>query len=135
MAVLPNSQHEVVAQGLSRGLSRVEAHREAGYTGGASSASQIGGLPDVQERLGEIVKEAEQANPARLLETIVALLKLSEAADGLKSAAGVKEARIARLEALRLRELFDKTRSAQAAGKPSAPLTDAQWLAAFGPKG
>ena len=68
---------------------------------------------------------------ARLEETILALLAMSTKVD-LTTGAGLREARVARLEAYRLREQLDERRP-PAASMALRPMTESEWEAKYGP--
>jgi hypothetical protein len=132
MPALKDPGHEAFAQAVARGATRQAAHVQAGYEEDSRKATQLGARPTIKARVAEIEAELKRADPARLTDTILALLELAAAANKLESAAGIKEARLARLDALRLRELLDKARPPPVMRKVFTRLTDEQWLEAFG---
>src|SRR4029079_649897 len=56
--LLENSQHEAFAQARFAGKSLVEAHYAAGYAGDKASASRLGQLFEIKERIAELYREA-----------------------------------------------------------------------------
>lgn len=56
--VLRNPQHELYAQGRVSGLSKEEAYKQAGFTGGRRSMSAIESRPEVQARMKQLLDNA-----------------------------------------------------------------------------
>jgi hypothetical protein len=56
--VLENPQHEAFAQARFAGKTLVEAHYSAGYAGDKASASRLGQLHEIKERIAELYREA-----------------------------------------------------------------------------
>jgi hypothetical protein len=61
MPILTNPQHEAFAQARFDGKSLAEAHYGAGYAGDTSTASRVGKLPEIQERIAEFYRERAAA--------------------------------------------------------------------------
>jgi len=131
MSDLENPGWEAFAQGRARGLNMTNAYVAAGYKHSRGAASRVNGKPLVKKRLEELLIQREALRKARLEETIVALVALAEGAD-LKSGAGVKEARAARLEAHRLSVLLTQRREAETCEPDPPPMAKAEWIAKYG---
>jgi hypothetical protein len=134
MPELENARYEAFARALAQGSTRPKALAAAGFPDDGRNARVLAAAGAIQARVAEIAAERSANDGAGLQASIGALIDLAVAADGLKAAAGIREARLARLEALRLRDLLEP-RWPAAEARVVTTLTDAQWLAAFGPGG
>jgi hypothetical protein len=132
MPPLPNQRHEDFAQGRARGLTQSAAYTLAGFAQNRGAGSRLEGRKAVKERVEELVAEAADIRKASLEATIIALLNSACIADELKTAVGVKEARLARLEAHRLAGQL-AARCEAAAWIPPRAMTEAEWDAKYGP--
>jgi hypothetical protein len=132
MPALSNQRHEAFARARSRGANRTVAHTLAGYAPSRGAGSRMGKRDDIKTRVAELVKEDEAIREASLEETIVALLMLAKSTDAPNTAAGLKEARLARLDAWRLCGLR-AARDGEAAITPPRAMTEAEWDAKYGP--
>jgi len=54
MTALSNHKHELFAQELARGASKVEAHRLAGYAGSRSAACRLSANVNIKSRVAEL---------------------------------------------------------------------------------
>jgi hypothetical protein len=132
MPELTNAAWEAAAQGHARGLTQQEACIAAGYSAKSNSApARVFRRECVKARVAELVKQRGSLRAANLEETILAMLDLAAKTD-LTTAAGVKEARAARLEAHRLNGLLATKREAEAWTPPHV-MTEAEWDAKYGP--
>lgn len=72
MPQLKNHKMEAMAQGLFRGLTQLQAYKEAGYKGDTTaSANKIAQHADIQVRIAELVRERHESQRAineRMLE-------------------------------------------------------------------
>jgi len=128
---LTDPRHEAFAVARARGANRTAAYVEAGFAPHRSGASKLAKKPKMTSRIAELDREGAMIRQASVKETIVHLIGLAEACATLKSAAGLKEARVARLEANRL---FDRLeREAQCPPQPyDKELTQEEWVALYG---
>ena len=59
MGILRNPKHELFAQGIVAGLSRTEAHKQAGYTGQSTTAVKaVADNPLVVDRIKELLAQS-----------------------------------------------------------------------------
>ena len=130
MSDLENPGWEAFVQERADGLNIIDAYVAAGHKRSRSAGSRVSKEPEVVKRLAELLIQREALCKARIEETIVALVAMAEGAD-LKSGAGIKEARAARLEAHRLNGLLAKRR-AEEAWEPPREMTEAEWVAKYG---
>jgi hypothetical protein len=61
MPALENAQHEAFAQARFDGKTLTESHYAAGYAGDKATASRLGKLPGIQERVAELYRERATA--------------------------------------------------------------------------
>ena len=103
MPILQNPRHEAFAQARAKGALLDDAYEDAGFAPGNGHASRLALTPKLAERIGELRAlnaRLDEANPQAM---IAALLALAEAGEALADGAGVREARLALLDAWRLR--------------------------------
>jgi hypothetical protein len=100
-APLANPRREAFARSRAGGASRTRAYVEAGYRPSRPAASRLAKDPEVTARVAVIRAQAERAADAELEAAILVMLESAGRAD-LATAAGLREAREARLEARRL---------------------------------
>jgi hypothetical protein len=131
LAPLFDTRREAFAQACARGAGRSAAYIEAGFTANRGNAAKLAARPAVAARIAELERLSDPAQRACLRDTIVDLVTLSDRADALKSAAGLKEARLARLEANRLWGLLQRE-EAQSRRPLDRELTLAEWTAKYG---
>jgi len=110
MAVLQNSRHEAFAQARARGRSLDNAYEDAGFVPGHRHGRRLSLRPHVILRIAEIRAAQEETRGADVPDVIAALLRLARVGEALQTPAGVKEARLAVLEAFRLNEDFARER-------------------------
>ena len=130
MPELENPGWEAFVQGRVRGLTITDAYVAAGHKRSRGAANRLDRLPQVEKRLAERLIQRQALGKAQTEETIVALVAMAEGAD-LKSGAGIREARVARLEAHRLCELLTREREAET-WEPPREMTEAEWEAKYG---
>jgi len=133
MPPLENRAHEAYARARAEGLERLEAYVEAGYRGGRGAAARLGRRPDVAARIAELrERDPDIASPAAI---VARLIRVAEACGALGSAAGLREARMALLEANRLQaELTAQGAYEDHPPVRRVPLTNDEWLEKFAPK-
>ena len=106
MTRLENPRHEHFAQLRAEGLTLEDAYERAGFTPARGHASRLAAREDVAERIAELRKLQTDADLAERPKAIAMLMRFAEASMAFGTAAGVKEARLALLDAERLqREL------------------------------
>ncbi|HEY2050711.1 MAG TPA: hypothetical protein VGH03_15330 [Caulobacteraceae bacterium] len=98
---LADRRREAFARALAGGGSQNKAYVAAGYQPSRSAASRLANSAEVAARILALRAQANRAADADLEGAIVLLIDTAAHAD-LASAAGLREAREARLEALRL---------------------------------
>ncbi len=67
MPILENEKHERFAQGLARGLPIPKAYTDAGYRPSRSNASNMAGMPHIDDRVKELKKEIKAGLNALIL--------------------------------------------------------------------
>ena len=92
---------EAFAQVLAAGASKSRAYVEAGFKPSRPAASRLSKRPEVSARVAVLQGQAERAADAELEAAIAVMLESAERAE-LTTAAGLRQAREARLEARRL---------------------------------
>jgi hypothetical protein len=126
-------RQDALARAMAEGSTRSQAYVTAGFADNGKRAMTLGGARAIKTRTAQIEAARRPADGAGLAETIGALLDLAvAAATPPRSAGGIKEARLARLEALRLRQLLETQRPGPEATRVVTTLTDEQWREAFG---
>jgi hypothetical protein len=102
MPTLPNPRQEAFAQARAGGALLDDAYEIAGFVPGQRHASRLAKLPEVAERIGELLAARTDAKEADTRTVIAALLRLAETASAAGGAAAISEARLALLEAQKL---------------------------------
>ncbi len=92
---------EAFARHRARGLSAAAADREAGFKRSRGAAGGLARRPEVKARVAFLIEENRLAQAAALGPMIGRLLDVADAAD-CATPSGLREARLARLEARRL---------------------------------
>jgi len=114
MPMLRNLRHEAFAQGLAAGGAQRAAYAEAGFKDSASAACKCAARPDVRARVAELREGADVTEAVRFLTGI------AERAKEMDSAAGLNTARVAKLDALKLKRERDAAGAPAAVGSPAA---------------
>jgi phage terminase small subunit len=133
MPALSNDRHEVFAQARARGMTQAAAYEHAGFRESRGAGSRLANDPVIAARITELAAELKEIGDCRLEATIIALLALARRSDLQETAAGAREARLARLEAWRLGDLLAARFPATADRPPPPPMTEAEWDAKYGP--
>jgi hypothetical protein len=128
---LSDPRHEAFAQARARGANKSTAYALAGYAPNRSNGSKLAAKPAVGARVAELEEQREQASEACLRDTVIGLMAEVHLGEAMKSAAGLREARLARLEANRLWGLLQRE-EAQSRRPPDRELTLAEWTAKYG---
>jgi hypothetical protein len=128
---LSDPRHEAFAQARARGANRSAAYAQAGYAPNRTNGSKLAAKPAVAARIAELERRRDQASEACLRDTIIGLMAEAHTGEALKSAAGLREARLARLDANRLWGLLQRE-EAQSRRPPDRELTLAEWTAKYG---
>ncbi len=131
MPKLTNPGWEAYAQARARGLTLADAWRAGGQRRSRVARGRVDTRPEMHNRLDELRLERAALRKAQMEETIAALVAMAESAD-LKTGAGIKEARAARLEAHRLSAVLTQRHEAEA-WEPPRPMSEAEWEAKYGP--
>jgi hypothetical protein len=113
---LANARHEAMAKALAAGETQARAYLQAGYKGSPSCAGRIARRSDVTARVDVLQAQARAMEGADLEPCIRRLLDIAHSCDE-GTALGHREARLARLEAMRLYEVLRERR----AGKTVSP--------------
>jgi hypothetical protein len=127
MPELNDKRREAFAQERARGVKPTAAYAAAGYAPSRSGPNTVNRRADVVERVAELVVQLEALRKASLEETILAMLDLAAKADPM-SAASLKEARNARLDAYRLSALVTPW---EREAPPPRRMTTAEWVAEY----
>ncbi len=124
--------HEFYAQRVADGMSMIGAYASAGYIRNDSGPTRLNKDPRIIARIDFLVAQEKALRPCRLEDTILALLGMANKAD-VATAAGLKEARLARLDAYRLRGLLDAGAGAGPAElRLGAEMSEQAWLEQYG---
>jgi hypothetical protein len=110
MPVLKNLRHEAFAQARAKGALLDDAYEDAGFVGGYGHGSRLASLPDVAERIAELRAGDATIDESSVQAVIAALLALAQSGKNLANASGLKESRLALLDASRLREELAQAR-------------------------
>jgi hypothetical protein len=124
------------ARKVARHSNLAAAFREAGYSPCSSGASRLAKRPEVKARI-KVLREIEAAHVrAGRAATILRLMAIAESPKAMSSAATMREARVAQLEAHRLSLEVDEIRRRQENREPlpRRELTDEEWMEIFGTK-
>jgi hypothetical protein len=127
MPKLSNPRHEAFALATASGAPLRDAYEDAGFSGGIAQACRLARREEIAARVEELRREQADLDEARPTSVIVSLVRMARVAEGLNSAAGLREARLTLLEAQRLH-------LAQVKDRQDARLTvmdDDEWDAAF----
>jgi hypothetical protein len=131
MPPLTDPRHEAFAQACAKGSNRKAAYVGAGFAPDRSKGSEMARRPAVAARIAELEWLRDRALRAELPHMIADLMDNAFAGEAMKSAAGLKEARLARLEASRLLDRMERE-----APRPPMPhdkeLTLAEWMVLYG---
>ena len=131
MPPLTDPRHEAFAQACAKGANRKAAYVEAGFAPDRSKGSQMAKRTAVAARIAELEWLRDRALRAELPHMIADLMDNAFAGEALNSAAGLKEARLARLEAIRLLDRMERETP-----RPPQPydkeLTQEEWVALYG---
>ena len=131
MPPLTDPRQEAFAVARARGANRKAACVEAGFAPHRSGGSKLAARPKVASRIAELEREGEMMRQATVKQTIVRLVGLAEECATMKSAAGLKEAREAGMEASRLLDRLERE-----APRPPMPhdkeLTQEEWMVLYG---
>ena len=113
MPRLQDSQHETFAAARVAGSTQVTAYVTAGFADSKSGGCRLEKREAVKGRILELRQRADRLHRSGLEETIIDLMEMADHAATLTSAAAMKEARLTRLEANRLRHILDRTPTPQ----------------------
>ncbi len=108
-AILANPARETFAKRRAAGATQAAAYAAAGYAGGPGCANRLANRPEVAARVAFLRRQTGRAKMADLESTIIALLDLADAAD-CATPSGLREARLARIDARRLHVVLLKER-------------------------
>jgi hypothetical protein len=111
MPTLPNPRQEAFAQARAGGALLDDAYEIAGFVPGHRHASRLAKLPEVAERIGELLAARTDVKEADARTVIAALLRLAETASTTNPAA-IQEARLVLREAHSLMGELEKVREA-----------------------
>ena len=109
MPVLDNPRLEAFAQARAKGALLDEAYEAAGYVLNRGHSSRLAKRGDVAERLAELRAELALAEDISPRAFILALLRIAKTAEETKTPTSVREARLALLDAARLRNALDES--------------------------
>ncbi len=109
MPILDNPRLEAFAQARARGALLDDAYESAGYVLNRGHSSRLAKRQDVAERLAELRAELTAVEDISPRAFIIALLRVAKAAEETKTSTSVREARLALVDAAKLRNAMDKT--------------------------
>ncbi len=112
MPTLPNPRQEAFAQARAGGALLDDAYEIAGFVPGHRHASRLAKLPEVAERIGELLAARTDVKEADTRTVIAALLRLAETASTTNNPAAIQEARHVLREAHSLMGELEKVREA-----------------------
>jgi hypothetical protein len=133
MPALTDPRQETFAQACAAGSNQSAAYIEAGFAANRGNACKLAAKPAMAARIVELRRLRDPIQRACLHDTVIDLMALFQSADALKSAAGAREARLARLEAHRLwvQLTLEEARNARPVERE---LTLDEWMAKYGPE-
>jgi hypothetical protein len=111
MPKLQNDSHEAFARARALGARLEDAYEDAGYVASCAHASRLAARPEVAARIAELRRERSSNADTSPQAVVDALFRMARDSETLKTAAGLKEARAALLEAHRLSTEMTKGRS------------------------
>lgn len=115
MPVLSNPKHERFAQELAKGKTAIDAYETAGYRPDSGAASRLSGKISISGRIAEILERSAVRAEVSVAGITERLIRISDAGEALKDAAGLSVARQAAMDAAKLHGLIvDKKET----GKP-----------------
>ena len=109
MPVLENPRLEAFAQARAKGALLDDAYEAAGYVLARGHSSRLAKRPDVADRLAELRAELASAEDISPRAFFLALLRVAKTAEEAKTPASVREARLALLDAAKLRNALDQS--------------------------
>lgn len=112
MPILENPRLEAFAQARARGALLDDAYEAAGYVLNRGHSSRLAKRQDVAERLAELRAELASAEDISPRAFILALLRVAKAAEEAKTPTSVREARLALVDAAKLRNALDESHRA-----------------------
>jgi len=107
--MLENPRLEAFAQARARGALLDDAYESAGYVLNRGHSSRLAKRPEVAERLAELRTELAAADDISPRAFILALLRVAKAAEEAKTLTSVREARLALVDAAKLRHALDES--------------------------
>lgn len=81
MAVLKNPKHELVAQGLFKGMSAIDAYTAAGYKPNRSHAARLVANGNIRDRVTELQSKASEKAEWSAADRLEALKRIQEATE------------------------------------------------------
>jgi hypothetical protein len=103
MSPLENPRHEAFAVARAKGATLQDAFEDAGFPPDRAHACRLAKRDDVAARVADLRAAREKAEESEPHMIIDALIRMARDSEALKTPAGLKEARLALLEANRLR--------------------------------
>ncbi len=117
-APLVKPRWEAFAQLHAAGSCATSAHAAAGFSRNSTEASKLSRRKAVADRVAYLRRQAMALRPASLPEIVVALLDVAESAD-CSTPSGLREARLARIDARRLYVMLLRERMGEGWARPS----------------
>ena len=111
MPTLENPRHEAFAVARAKGATLHDAFEDAGFPPDRAHACRLAKRDDVAARIGELRAAREKAEESEPHMIIDALIRMARDSEALKTAAGVKEARLNLMEASHLRAALTASRN------------------------
>ncbi|MDB5480155.1 MAG: hypothetical protein JWO83_1208 [Caulobacteraceae bacterium] len=112
MPILENPRLEAFAQAGAKGALLDDAYEAAGYVLARGHSSRLAKRPEVADRLAELRAEFTAAEDISPRAFILALLRVAKAAEEAKTPTSVREARLALVDAAKLRNALDESHRA-----------------------
>jgi len=109
MPQLQNHRYEIFARVRANGARLEEAYQAAGFVAGHKHASRLARNPEVAQRIGELREGAQPPDLAQPAALIASLLELAQTSLA-RGESGTKEARMAFMDAFRVRAAWKKER-------------------------
>ena len=113
MPTLPNPRYEAFAQARAKGALMTDAYESAGFVRHRGRPSRLAVRPEVAERIAELrasQRDAEDTSPGALLAALGRIIKAGESSENPTL---VNAARLAVLDASRLRAELAKAQAAE----------------------
>ena len=110
MSTLQNARWEAFAVARAKGAGLGATYEDAGFVVGSGNASKLAQRSEVVARIAELRDKLAVGQDASPQAIVAALVRMARAGEALKSAEGLKEARLHLMEAHRIQSGLSRAR-------------------------